>query len=246
MKPQKPVPAIIAMELKDPQDSGESFLGFSTTLYQYGYIFEEPRELRRRSREPRFLELICTFVDDVATTKWWKDRRIQKHFGEGFHKLKHPPKVIASRDVIVDFDNIQTCSCKKRNNLLLEGARIIPLGGLTCGNCLNPLPNYSIPEDLGVESWSRLHAQIYDIWLASGTLEIWARNQLAKFNSEFNKASRKLTAKIHHHYKLPVFYSLFVEDGSSEKCPWCRKKGKPSSWLKPQRVCHDCKIAFYT
>jgi len=234
------------MELKNASDSGEDLISLSVTLYQRGYIFVEPRELRRRIGQSQYLELICTFVDRHAVQRWWSDSIIQKNHRNAFSKLRRRPKIIPSRDVIVDVDAIKTCSCKKHSSLLLQGASIVPTGALICGECLHPLPNYAEPKGLDVETWSRLHSNVYDIWLSSGTLEMWARDQLADFDSDLNKAARKIVTKAIKHYKVPAFYILFVEDGSSGKCPRCGGKGTTSDWQKPQRVCKRCKIAYYT
>lgn len=247
MRVSRPVPAVVRMVLKDPRNSADELIGLSPTMYQEGFIFAEPRELRRVPETPEVLELICTFVDATAARTWQKNDRIKSLFGPMLRDLLvGPPKVVKCRDVIADYDDIMTCCCRKPSSYILDGPRTSYDGALLSGECRNRIPEYSIPRELEVQEWGHLFTLIFEIWIASGTLEKWAEVQLSDPKSDLNVAARKLVAKISKHYGVPAYYLIMppYDAGVQESCPNCGSRGHDSPWGAHMRVCKRCKLAF--
>jgi predicted nucleic acid-binding Zn ribbon protein len=248
MKDSRPVPAVVRMELRDSRHTAEDLISLSVSMLQKGLILGEPRELRRLPQTPEILELVCTFTDKSAADKWLQNDFIKRCHGKIFRKLlKHRPTLIRYRDVILDVDDVKVCACKtKPRAYLLQGRALDELGSLLCGECMNYIPQYRIPAKLNsIETFARLHSNIYDLWLASGTLEKWAERQLDDYNSDLNKDARKVIREVTQYYRRPAYYMIWAEEYDEKmSCPHCGNKGHRSPWRKPTRICKRCKLAF--
>ena len=243
----RPIPAVIQLTLRDPEDSGETFISLSTTLYQIGLIFLEPRELRRDHDAPEALLLTCTFVNAWAASSWITHPKIVEYWSASFaNDLDSPPLTVPQRDVILDADDSRTCGCESRTSLLLRGRHLELTGALVCGDCFSGLPNYALPEDLPVERWASVYAYVWKIWLDCGLLENWALDELTSRDSELNREAVQLVRKAVEHFGAPVYFEIFAEDCSEpmSDCPWCEREGVSSPWRKPSLVCTDCATAF--
>lgn len=246
MSERYPIPATIKIRPFDIKNAVDNLILLSSTMYQAGLIFEQPQELRQPLEKPEIIELLCTFVDEQAATDWLNNEMVQKYFGEFFEtSLASPLQICRYRDVIIEADNLATCQCNTHSAFLLQGRTFDYRSSLICGDCLYSLPAYKIPEEIGCEYWSRLHHHIYDIWLASDTLEKWAETQLRDYHSELNQAARKLILQIRQYYGVPAFYMIYCEEYDIDMpCPNCGSQGHLSGWDKPARICKRCKLAF--
>jgi hypothetical protein len=243
----RPIPATVELRLKDPRESGAELIPLSTCLYQAGYIFAEPRELRRHTRSSDTLELICTFENSEATRLWLKDPWVEEHFGEKLRRtLRSAPKVVRCHDVIHDVENQRTCSCKKRSCLLFAQSLYWRRGPAICGDCRAPIPRYRLPKDYGCDVWTSTYDHIQEIWLDSdGPLERWARDGLRDYHSVLSQAGRKHARQLAKYLGVPVYYLLWVEEPDIQlSCPNCGAAGRESPWENPPRICRRCKIAF--
>ena len=114
--------------------------------------------------------------------------------------------------------------------------------------CLHRSPSVALIRRsmiLGTVDWLRLHSHVYQIWLASGTLEEWAKNELEDYDSALNKDARGLLKDLRKHYGAEAYFSIHVEEPDACKtCPRCGSKGSSSPWRKPNRVCRKCRLAF--
>ena len=105
----KPIPAKILLTLAVNKFTGEDFIGLSGSLYRQNLIFSEPRELRRNNN---VLELIVIFRDLVSYKDWTKNSEIKEYWTSKFDKfLTDKPKTIKERNIIIEVDNIENCTC---------------------------------------------------------------------------------------------------------------------------------------
>ena len=246
MKIERPIPIALEMELKDASESGDVFIGLLGSLYQGGFAFRGPDELRRGSKNSAQLELICTLVDSKAWNLWKKSTQYKEHWRPRFKKhLKGPPKIVRRIDIVNEYDSVKTCSCIEWPSFILSVNWFEHTGAVVCGECLNSIPQYLFPPEIGAEDWKEVYKQVYRIWLASGTLEKWAEKQLGDYNSDLNKEARKVIGRLKKFRKVPAYYPIWTEDFSLDMpCPNCGRAGKESPWTKPARVCGVCKLAF--
>lgn len=242
----KPIPAKILLTLSDTKISGEEFLSLSTSLYQKGLIYAEPRELRRNQNG---LELTVTFTGRYAYKNWLKNNFVKEYWFEKFENLLLDlPETISEKDVIIEVDKVSNCNCKDSEIVfyLLDGRRYQFIGGLTCGNCLGIIPNHKIPETIKLESWLSLFENVYAIWLASGALEKWALKELSNYKKgNLNLEGEKIRKELSEHFKKPVYISYFGEDEVTDIfCLICRSEGKESGSKRPNKICNNCFTAF--
>ena len=175
MKIERPIPIALRMELKDSSATGDVFIGLLGSMYQGGFAFRAPDELRRDSKFPGQLELICTLVDSKAWGLWEKSSQYKEHWKPLFRKhLKGPPKVSRRIDIIHEYDSVKTCSCTDWPSFILSADPFEHFGAVICGECLNAIPQYLLPAEIGAEAWKEDYKHVYWIWLASGALEKWA------------------------------------------------------------------------
>lgn len=246
MKTQKPVPAVIRMALKDDRYDGEELISLSTTMLQDGLILPEPRELRRDPQNSGILELTCTFVDQNAAKNWRAFPKVREYCRDIFKKhLKGNPKIIRYRNVIYDVDNIRSCACDERSAFLLSPDPFGHFSSIVCGGCLNPIPLYLFPDDLGIDRWQYVYAHVYLIWLNSDILETWAESQLGDYNSELNCEARKIISRLRKYKSVPSYYYIWIKEFIPDMpCPHCGRKGQKSLWEKPAKICRKCKLVF--
>lgn len=244
-KNQKPYPAVVIFKSKNIKETTEDILGLTTSLCQFGFTLRFPAEMRISYHVENQIELIVTFTDEKHAETWLEHPDIIKYYQTSFSKLPEPPTVIAYPDAVFEYDNEQNCICKSWPFILLSPEPFTGLSPLKCGKCLNHILLDRIPEGLQFEEWSALHNHIYEIWLASGTLEKWAEKQLGKYNSELNKNTIKLLKKFKKNNELQIYYQLWQEEyDSTNKCPECENKGVKTKLKKPMFACNQCFLAF--
>lgn len=234
------------MRVKDPSLDGMVFVDYLAWLRQQGLILEKPFEVRRNPKEKDCFDLICTFVDQVTARSWKTWPSVEAMYRTLIKPLlKSAPRLSRYRDVIMDFDKDASCSCEQWNTLLIMPSPYGHTSGLICCDCRYPIPTYKIPEGVDYESWRRLHNNVADIWFQSGTLEMWAQEQLRDFNSDLNRATRKVMSSLRKTLNTQVYYWIWTEaDSEGKPCPNCKAKGHPTSWDYPIKICKRCRLAF--
>lgn len=239
-----PIPARIILPLKRKVDSGEDIIGLSTTLYRQGLIYGEPRELRRNEDE---LILIVIFSDQYAFDHWLENEAVVQYWRTKLQDLlQSEPVTKIERDVILEVDKVKNCNCEDSGFFLLSGRRMLFIGGLFCGDCLGIIPDYKIPRNIELEAWHNNYERVYSIWLASGTLEEWACEELSNYkNGALNLEGQRIRKALELYLKRPVFLEYFEEEPSLEPhCLICGFAGEESGLKRPNRVCLECRTAF--
>lgn len=243
----RPIPAKIILTLSDTKSNGEDFINLSTELYHNGLIYPEPRELRKQENK---LELTVIFTGVWAYKNWLNHPSVKKYWSEKFAvSLSSSPKTKSENDVIIQIDNIVNCQCKDSeiNYYLLMGRRFSRgYDGLTCGNCLDIIPNHKIPEGIKLEGWLSLYENVYSIWLRSGVLEKWALRELSNYKKgKLNLEGEKIRKELSEYFEKPVYIEYFVEEPDLEvDCVICGNKGKKSGLKRPNKLCDNCFTAF--
>jgi len=239
-----PVPAKILMTLADSKSSGEDFIALSGTLYRQNLIFSEPRELRRNKNT---LELTVTFVDVQSFKQWQKNNSVQQFWKDKFtQQLSSRPQTIRERDVIIEVDKVENCSCKKSKFYVLQGRSLQYIDELVCSNCLGQIPYSRIPENIEIEDWQRHYQRVYLNWLDSGLFEKEAYRQLTNYKKgKLNIKGEAIRKALADYFGKPVYINHFVaEPDNYQSCPVCGQKGEKSGLKKPNKICKDCNTIF--
>lgn len=242
-RPDRPVPAVVKLRLRNAGDDAVDFIALSTTMLSAGLIHDEPRELRRSPRTPSVLELTCTFVDGQATRTWRRQAKVAKHLRDLSPRLAGVPRVERFRDVAFDDDAVATCRCRRPSWLVLDPPCLIEHGSpLICGDCHERLPSYRVPGELGCGSWAYVYDKVYSIWINSGVLETWAFAELRDATSALNRTSEKLAHRTARYFGVRVVPRVFTE-GDQVACPGCSSMGKELGW-RSLTLCQRCRIVY--
>ncbi len=120
-----------------------------------------------------------------------------------------------------------------------------------CMNCnLEVRPErFDLDTDLieAISYWRWIYGAVDALWLASGSYEQWAKDQLSDITSEVNREGRAVQGRLNdlHH----CYYWYFQDQSADDfhpisHCPFC---GNPllayTSGIFPQLVCENCMIA---
>ena len=241
----KPRPAKIVLALKNGKSASEQFISLSTTLYHQNLIYEEPRELRRVGEN---LELIVTFRDSKSSKDWVKNKIIEKHFGEKFKTLlRRQPKAILQKDVILEFDKVKLCDCKKPSYYFLQGRTFGTCDNeLNCGDCLAQISYSTLHVDIEIEKWQRHHGRAWMNYFESDFFEAKALKELKNYSRGIlNTEAQKIRRQLAVHLKKPVYYVYFVpEESQGSVCPICKNKGQLTGHGRPYKICRKCNSAF--
>jgi hypothetical protein len=240
----KPISAKILLTLSDKKLSGEDFIGLSGSLYRQNLIFSKPRELRRNKN---VLELTIIFRDLFAYKHWLKNTEIKEYWNSKFDKLLvNKPKTIKEKNIIVEVDNVQNCTCNKSEFYILQGRSLQFTDELICNNCLGQVSYSKVPLEIKLEDWQKKHERVYLNWLESGLFEKEAFKELTNYKKgKMNIAGEKIRQQLSDFFKIPVYISYFVEQlDENHSCLVCGDQGTLSGLKKPNRICKTCNTIF--
>ena len=141
--------------------------------------------------------------------------------------------------------DVRRCDCLQIEQLLLVYTLTDnPIQCFRCKGIVDPeIISLSVGQVEAVASWGRVFGALYDLWLASGEYEVWAKEQLLRREGQVNvqgMAARAALSEI-----LPTFYWWFhdSDDPVPTSCPWCGGEVVPAT-RHGERQCSSCWIVI--
>lgn len=140
-------------------------------------------------------------------------------------------------------NDFAACDCASIEKLLL--VYTMSANPIHCFTCKGQVD----PERLGlterevalVEVWDKQFSSLYDLWIASGDLEEWAKAQLLLANGQVNVDGLRATRALSQ--RVPTYYWWFhdTDDELPASCPSCGGALDDSS-RHGERQCEACQI----
>lgn len=129
-------------------------------------------------------------------------------------------------------DSATLCSCKKIKSFILFTTYLSLESPLKCADCFGVVPLYKIPKTAAGEyyniiSWQSDYQSCDSLQMNCVVGEIFATNQLSKYNSQLTKSGLKVCQSIEKATSKKVFYYLYKGSAKSHeielsrKCPNC-------------------------
>lgn len=128
-----------------------------------------------------------------------------------------------SYDRLRPWTEIEACECSEVKGLLLVD--LLTDNPLHCATCRREVD----PERLGlsaeetdsVAGWFSVASALYQLWLASGEYELYAKERLLDPKGQVNQLGLKIAAELSA--RLPTQLWMFHDDddGRAENCPIC-------------------------
>lgn len=220
-----------------------SFL--APTLWHAGLIWHEYKQVVFSLQQPE-LRIWCTFTDRRAYDTWQTHELVVKRYSE---ILTSPIQVCEMVTPWERHDRI--CQCDNSTALFVVGHGFgNQKSNVYCCDCLGYYPNYRINELLGdhvskLYSWALVYGHVYDIWMLTADLEIWALNELQSADSQINISGRACAQLIEQKLEKSVWYFLFIESESrTDVCPSCLRTADHSKWSKKRFICDRCRLVY--
>lgn len=215
------------------------------SLYQHGLIWRQYEQAIVCESLPQ-LRLTCTFTDQHAYDTWQSHPSISTEFSDVLRGRVHVSRIATPCD-----RHEEVCGCNNSSEFILRGHGFgHSKAVLYCVDCLGYIPRYRVQNRFGaidapLESWAVISSRVYDIWLATSTLEDWASTQLSDPASEINVAGLSFATKLSNTVRKPFWYYLFVPyDDVTSKCPKCGGESMRSVYSGPSFQCDACRIVY--
>lgn len=168
---------------------------------------------------------------------------------------------INARQIGVDADSQEYCSCDKRTTIEMQTFANDIDSVFTCCICGKPIALYELPylekqdDHWCVVNWQHTYGATDTLWLDSLS-DRFAGNQLVNVDSALNKSGREIAKEISEKTGLKCYYNVFDDltkkikftklNGKTVRiCPSC---GNAMKYVKfcddyERCVCEDCKLA---
>lgn len=165
------------------------------------------------------------------------------------------------RQIGVDVDSQEYCSCEKRTAIEMETFSNDIDSVFTCCSCGKPIALYELPyfekqdDHWYIVNWQHTFAATDVLWLDSLS-DRFTGNQLVNVNSALNVRGRKIANEIGKRAGLKCYYNVFDDltkkvkftqaNGKTVRiCPSC---GKAMNYVKlcddyERYVCEDCSLS---
>ena len=130
---------------------------------------------------------------------------------------------------------------------------------IICGNCSKEIPLIKIPylynekEHYSMLEFQSMYNSVFNLWQKCLS-DRFTKRQLADTNSQLIKIGLEIREELENKTKKPVYLSVEHDIGEILKrkpernidcCPKCGKKLKDIINLYANKVCDDCRLAFF-
>lgn len=169
--------------------------------------------------------------------------------------------VITVRQIGVDADAPEYCSCEKRDTIEMQTVAGDKDSAFTCCTCGNPIALYELPylnqqdDHCLIVNWQRTYGAVDTLWFDSLS-DRFTGNQLVNVNSVLNKNGREIANEISQKSGLKCYYNVFddftkkvkftkEDDKTVRICPSC---GNPMKYVKfcedyERCICEECSLS---
>ncbi|MDE7454412.1 MAG: DUF2310 family Zn-ribbon-containing protein [Clostridia bacterium] len=165
------------------------------------------------------------------------------------------------RQIGVDVDSQEYCSCEKRTTIEMQTFANDIDSVFTCCTCGKPIALYELPylymqdDHWYIVNWQRTYGATDTLWLDSLS-DRFTGNQLVNVNSVLNKQGREIAKEISQKAGLKCYYNVFddltnkikftkINGKTVRLCPSC---GKAMKYVKfcddyERFICEDCMLS---
>ena len=217
-------------------------------LYQNGQILDH---WIVESRDQCYVANVITTDDDSLDPKYY-NRYILKEI----ENFDIDTEIICDDPMATD-----SCHCEEHGYYLLAIYPNDISSPVICGNCGKEIPLIHVPYVYGEEehyailNFQRTYIAVDTLWMDSLS-DRFTKRQITDHTSQLNKQGMALCAELERKLDQPVYYLLcnpiggWFEFEKNNKyltaCPKCKGKLSKIDNAYADKICHTCRLAFYT
>lgn len=217
-------------------------------LYKNGQILDN---WIVESRDKCYIANVITTDDDSLDSKYYNG-----------YILKEVENFEIDTEIICD-DPMATdsCHCDEHNYYILAIYPNENSSPIICGNCGKEISLIHIPyiykeeEHYSILNFQRTYNAVDTLWMDSLS-DRFTKRQIVDYNSQLNKRGMEICAELEMKLGKPVYYLLcnpiggWFEFEKNNKnltaCPKCNGEFSKIDNAYADKVCHNCRLAFYT
>lgn len=208
----------------------------------YGYMLED--------HEDHYIARVVTTDDDSLDEKYYNE-----YVKRDIENIELSITIIAN-----DAERSECCHCQNHSYYVLIIDIDDDISPVYCGDCRREIPLFKLPtlfngkDHYEILNFQEMYRDVVNLWIKSLS-DRFTKRQITDPNSALNKTGDEICRELENKTGKPVFYLLKNPIGGLwqyeknniplSSCPKCRGGFRKIDKGIVDKVCDDCRLAFW-